>query len=341
MTNRLGTQWIMISLLCIVPFCCLAQQVGQGKVYELPEVLPEFPGGSLGLYQFLESNLQYPFAAKYTKVQGEVYVKFIINEDGTISNIETTGTPIGGGCEEEAIRVVRAMPKWTPGYINGQAVASFYTLPLRFTFKGDHSDRRTTLSTPDQSPQFPGGNEGLFQYLATNIVIPQEAKDLGIEGTVTVKFIVDAGGMVVNVRTVGPLLGGGCEEEAIRLITQMPKWKPGFLDGEPVNVSYQIPIRFSTTPPGIRDAEGAISPFSGTKKLSPVKSLMDQKKYEEALKRLKAKYRGDPTNPNIALNMGICKLHLNNTKGACKEFKRAAKYGNEDANSFIESYCAE
>lgn len=102
----------------------------------------------------------------------------------------------------------------------------------------------------DEFPEFPGGQEALMNYLATNINYPREAMETGIQGIVYVTFIVEADGSITNIE-VPKRIGGGCDEEAIRVVQSMPKWKPGKQDGEPVRVSFSLPIRFilHVTPP--------------------------------------------------------------------------------------------
>ncbi|MBK7440396.1 MAG: energy transducer TonB [Bacteroidetes bacterium] len=97
-----------------------------------PEVLPEYPGGTQALYTFLAKNIKYPKTAKKNNVEGTVYVKFVVDEDGSVINpVIVRG--IGAGCDEEVIRVIKKMPKWKPGEINGKKIAVYYTLPCKFS----------------------------------------------------------------------------------------------------------------------------------------------------------------------------------------------------------------
>lgn len=84
------------------------------------EKLPSFPGGQDSLLMYLAANLKYPIIAKEKKITGEVVVQFIIEVDGNISGAKVLDS-LGYGCDEEALRVVREMPKWTPGKIYGQS----------------------------------------------------------------------------------------------------------------------------------------------------------------------------------------------------------------------------
>jgi len=94
----------------------------------------------------------------------------------------------------------------------------------------------------EQQPEFQG-DQSLQAYLAANVVYPKIAKESGITGTVYVQFVVEANGGISNVKLARGI-GGGCDEEAIRVVKSMPKWKPGKQNGRPVRVSFTLPIKF-------------------------------------------------------------------------------------------------
>ena len=97
----------------------------------------------------------------------------------------------------------------------------------------------------EQPPTFPGGEEALAKYLGKNIRYPRVAQENGISGTVFVQFVVDSEGNIKDVKTVGAKKGGGLEEEAIRVVKTMPKWKAGRQNGRQVSVQFNLPIRFT------------------------------------------------------------------------------------------------
>lgn len=96
----------------------------------------------------------------------------------------------------------------------------------------------------EQMPSFQGGQEALIKYLQANIRYPEEAKKKGVTGTVFVSFMVKADGSVANAQVVKGV-GSGCSEEAIRVVTGMPRWKPGMSKGKPVDVMFTLPIKFA------------------------------------------------------------------------------------------------
>jgi len=95
------------------------------------EEMPEFYGGIEALYSYLSHNTKYPTIAKDAGIQGTVHITFVVEKDGSISSAKVL-RGIGGGCDEEAMRVVKNMPKWKPGKQRGQAVRVQYNLPVRF-----------------------------------------------------------------------------------------------------------------------------------------------------------------------------------------------------------------
>lgn len=92
---------------------------------------PSFPGGENELMLFLAKNIKYPALANENRIQGAVHLSFVVNKDGTVSDVSIV-RDIGGGCGKEAVRVVSNMPKWSPGEANGHPVKVRYRLPVRF-----------------------------------------------------------------------------------------------------------------------------------------------------------------------------------------------------------------
>ncbi|MBQ7280009.1 MAG: energy transducer TonB [Bacteroidales bacterium] len=104
------------------------------EIFTVVENDPEFPGGMDALYKYLSSNIKYPAIAKENNITGRVYVTFVVEKDGSIANPRIL-RDIGGGCGQEAIRVVKSMPKWTPGKQRGKAVRVQFNLPVSFNLQ--------------------------------------------------------------------------------------------------------------------------------------------------------------------------------------------------------------
>ena len=108
-----------------------AENLIQGEVYDMVEVAPQFPGGSKELMSWLGQNLRYPVKAQEAGKQGRVVLQFVITKEGKVADIKVM-RGVSPELDEEAVRVIKAMPAWTPGKQDGQAVNVRYTLPVTF-----------------------------------------------------------------------------------------------------------------------------------------------------------------------------------------------------------------
>ena len=104
-------------------------------------------------------------------------------------------------------------------------------------------DNDTIYNVVEEMPEFPGGVEAMIHYVGDNVKYPEEAKDKEIQGRVFISFVIEKDGSVNEVKVMRGI-GGGCDEEAVRVIKAMPKWKPGKQEGKPVRVNYMMPINF-------------------------------------------------------------------------------------------------
>ena len=226
-------------------------------IFKYVEKMPK-PGYDLN--QYLSENLHYPIDARRAGIGGKVIIKFVVTESGAIEDVTVLKT-IGGGCDEEAERVIKNMPPWSPGTQDGKPVKVYFTQPITFTLQDD------TSPPPPPSPPPPGDImhqndtakkpkiytyvEGmpspgydLGKYLQNNLHYPRESRKARITGKVIVKFVVSETGAIENV-TVLKGIGAGCDEEAARVIREMPTWKPGTQNGKPVKVYFTQPINFN------------------------------------------------------------------------------------------------
>ncbi|GEM_PF-187146 len=111
-------------------------EVAEAEVFMVVEEAPVFPGGEEARTRFLQQNIRYPQLARESNIQGTVYVTFVVEPNGTISDVRLL-RGIGGGCDEEAMRVVRAMPKWMPGKQRGKPVRVQFNMAVKFILNGN------------------------------------------------------------------------------------------------------------------------------------------------------------------------------------------------------------
>jgi TonB family protein len=102
-------------------------------VYNYTEIMPQYPGGQNNLDQFIQTHIEYPQDAIDNGVEGTVTVIFAVDKQGKVSSPYVQGSKLGYGLDDEAIKVVNEMPKWTPGSIKGKTVKTYYYLPITFT----------------------------------------------------------------------------------------------------------------------------------------------------------------------------------------------------------------
>lgn len=236
-------------------------------VYDVVEVMPQYPeGGMPGMMQYLAKNIRYPANAQKNGIQGRVTVKFVVNKDGSLSDVGII-RGVNPELDAEAIRVISAMPKWKPGMQKGKPVRVRFTVPVMFKLtdaqkeyktiqkfeevvvvgtdngKEGTSEKEAVFEAVEQMPAFPGGMTGLMNFLSKNIKYPKEAQKKGLQGQVIVRVVIDTNGNVTSpqiIKGVDPIL----DAEAIRVVSLMPRWQPGKQKGQPVNVRYAIPLMF-------------------------------------------------------------------------------------------------
>ena len=128
-TQRMDTTEVILEG-CVVPEM---GEVGnpEHEVYQIVEQMPQFSNGEEAMMQYIAEQVKYPAEAKKSGVQGRVFVGFVVEPDGSLSDFKVL-RGIGHGCDEEALRVVESMPKWKPGMQRGKAVRVQYLVPVNF-----------------------------------------------------------------------------------------------------------------------------------------------------------------------------------------------------------------
>jgi len=124
----------------------------------------------------------------------------------------------------------------------GMLVGMYATTPHVF---GQSTAKAKTVAVaePEQMPTYPGGNEAMMKFMTENIKYPQDAVKNKIQGKVFISFIVAENGEIIDAK-VKRGIGSGCDEEALRVVKLMPRWKAGVKDGKPVPVAMELPISF-------------------------------------------------------------------------------------------------
>ena len=228
----------------------------------IAETMPLFPMqegdnpgyGDLNTFRtWVQANVKYPAEAFRNGEQGRVVLSFVVEKDGSVSNIQILQTP-GKAFSEETRRVVAASPKWKPGEQRGEKVRVRYTLPVDFRITATAQDTKTSENkgsgeepflVVDTPPQFNGGDIGEFRrWVQMNVKYPAEALGKNIYGKVLVTFVIEKDGSVGNAE-IFKSPDKSLADEVLRVIGKSPKWTPGKQRGEAVRVKFGMPVDFA------------------------------------------------------------------------------------------------
>ena len=224
----------------------------EDKVYEaIVDVRPTFPGGDEKLMEWLSHNIQYPQNAYNSHIEGRVIVQFLVKEDGSVGDAKIVRS-IFPLLDEEALRVVRTLPKFNPAILNGKTVEYWFTIPVVFRLENDLKTHEAPPTNPDenkiiyqfveQMPEYPGGQAAMLKFIADNLKYPNDMMGC-FQGSVIVKFYVDTLGYVCDPQIVRGL-DSALDREVLRVVRLFPEFTPGQHEGKKVNVYMNLPIYF-------------------------------------------------------------------------------------------------
>ena len=243
------------------------------EIFFIVEDMPSFQVKGLnGFREWVQDHLNYPKEAKEKRIEGIVYIGFVVNKTGNVTDVKIMrgADPL---LNTEALRIVKSSPQWKPGKQRGQEVNVSFVFPVKFSL-GDTEKtepeekvipvKKIKQDEPTAEEEIPEGEiffivedmpifpndslesmDAFRRYVMYNLIYPEEAAKKGINGKVFVEFVVDKNGDVKNVKIKkgdDPLLNA----EAIRVIKSSPQWIPGKQRGRVVNVAFTFPIMFVT-----------------------------------------------------------------------------------------------
>lgn len=227
---------------------------------------PEPLGGKQAVNWLLQQEQRFPEEALAAGTEGEVVVAFKVMADGSSSQLRVQ-IPLEPACDAEALRLVR-MIRWKPASVGGTVLDSDHSITIPFNAKryrklhakgpacsplpADREVDGSNVLYADRqvdtlaAPRMDGGLQALPAFLASNLNYPPEAFRLDIQGKVSIEFVVETGGSVSNLRTLN-FLGGGCDEEAMRLARTIC-WEPAIKEGRRVRSVMKLDIQFRLDP---------------------------------------------------------------------------------------------
>lgn len=228
-----------------------------GQVEYNVDELPHNMGGNTELKRIFKQELHYPAQALEKKEGGKVRIDFVIEADSTVSGVQIKER-VSPVVDAEALRIFKLI-QWVPAIKDRHPVAANWN--TTFNFEPDKyvkickergfttfsyiAERDTTgllVRQPQQFPIYTEGNAALNDFIRKNLEYPRQAQMGSIQGKVVLRFVVEPSGLVTNIGVLKSL-GGGCDQEAIRLI-QLIKWYPGKKDNKLVRVPMTFPFYF-------------------------------------------------------------------------------------------------
>ena len=221
----------------------------------IPDDFPTFQGKRFNQFgDWVAKNAVYPDEARQNKLEGFVSVKFNIQLDGSVTDVQTNSGSVNPVLVNEVIRVVKNSPRWDPP--KNPVIDEAFSTDVVIRFKSpDQVLSETPYVVVEEMPMYPGGDVELLKYIAKNTKYPEAAKEAKVEGRVIIRFIVTKEGNADGVsilKGVHPLL----DEEAVRVVSTLKGFEPGKQGGVPVNVWYMVPITFKLPVTEITPAEG-------------------------------------------------------------------------------------
>lgn len=237
----------------------ITEDASISKTYTFVEQMPVFPGGMDSLRAYIQQRVKYPAQALREQVEGRVFVRFIVDTKGLVREVQVQ-KGIGAGCDEEAVRVVRSLPRFEPGKQNGQQVPVYYTVPVVFSVTPPRSTDLMDMPAPsiaapqpepekvytyvEQMPTLNGAasRTSLSAALQQALVLPPEVREGRTEGTVFLNFVVRPTGTVTDLKVVRGLCPT-CDEAALAAVRALPPFEPGKQNGRTVAVQFTVPVQ--------------------------------------------------------------------------------------------------
>lgn len=250
----------LAGLLAALPALALVQQPPKlaypnsddpRRVFDAVEQPAVPQGGPAAYAAFLQKNQHYPAAALAARQEGTVQVSFVVEKTGEVREA-AVAQPGAPALDAEALRLIRASPRWTPAHHQGRAVRQRVTVPVSFvlagpaetvTVAGPAAPGGATLIHPDRPAQPVGGAAAFFAWVKANQQYPALARHRRVQGRVPVEFTVQPDGSLTDVRVLQKH-GSGLDEEAVRLIKAAPKWEPATFQGQPIKQKLTLPVLF-------------------------------------------------------------------------------------------------
>lgn len=215
------------------------------KAFQVVEIMPQFPGGEKAMCDFIAEKFYYPEEARRAGIEGRVTTRFVVNEDGSISQAQVL-RGIHPQCDSVALSIINQMPKWTSGTQNGKPVKVYFTLPIVFRLPEDPNivDGRVIYKRPEQSAKFAKGVKELKKQLKIKIKKGKLKYKLPYYKKVDAQFIVNKKGKMEDLIITWDGVGEDGQKAAIKRIKSLSKWIPAKHNGKNVDSYVRLSVMF-------------------------------------------------------------------------------------------------
>jgi TonB family protein len=318
----------------------------QDEVYDVVEKMPRFPGceeeemteeernacSQQNLLAFVYDQVVYPQEALEQEISGTVVLTFVVNKDGSVSSPAIV-KDIGGGCGQEALRVVKLMSdsgiKWIPGEKSGQPVNVKMTLPVRFKVEKPADfqllGRDSIFVNFDTPPSFKGGNEALQKYLEEKVDMPVMPDDTCIVGYIDVSLLVRTNGevLVLNISNYSNLPFEYVFEAIYKSHQMYYQWEPAIYKGRKVPAAVEYRVNFL---PKSGPCTGKVASLEKARTLANEGlNLYEAEQKEEGLAKLNEAVSLFPENAEFKYLRGQMLIDLQRFDEACPDYRYVRK----------------
>jgi tetratricopeptide (TPR) repeat protein len=312
-------------------------------IYQVTEKRASFPGCNWDWYteqqkdscrqyamsDFLRATLRYPAAARDSNISGRVVLQFVVEKNGFLTNIKTM-KGVGGGCTEEAKRIVNAMNeleiRWVPGEIAQKQVRSIFTLPISFKLQEDpgfsYVDGLPVFYLFDKPASYKEGEESLNIFLKNNLVIPKTLNDSCKAGVIQAELLVHPNGLVKALQIDDfSNLGFDAQFEAIQVLGKtINKWNPAIYKEKTVPTTQNVRVIFK---PNASKCKATAANFeTAYAKINEGIALSDKKEWDASLQKFGEAIKLLPNNMEAYYLRGFVHMNTQKNAEACADFTK-------------------
>lgn len=214
------------------------------EIFLVVEDMPEYPGGQEAMVAFINNNIEMPAEAEEVGAEGRVFVEFIIDTAGKMTNLRVIKDGVGFGCAKEALRVMNLMADqitWKPGKQRGRKVKVKYRCPITFKQEIKKKKKEINEESGGSAPKYPGGRTALDLKFWNEFILPGDIAALGIYGKIEIELFISKEGELLDAKILKDGVGFGLAEEslrAIKVVAAQEEWIPGKINGKNVDMRY-------------------------------------------------------------------------------------------------------